>query len=75
MPYVLLRGKTLSCNKCWMDKENIEYWDTHQTMSDNTVWCANAKSKRVEETTAIIVNRYKAEVRAKYGNKKRHRQY
>ena len=27
------------CNKCGMDKENIEYWDTHQTMSDYKVWC------------------------------------
>ena len=57
-----------------MEQENIEYWDTHQTMSDNTIWCANTKSKRVEDMTADIVNRYKAEVRAKYGNKKRHRQ-
>jgi len=23
-----------------MDKENINYWDTHQTMSDYKVWCA-----------------------------------
>lgn len=22
-----------------MDKENINYWDTHQTMSDYRVWC------------------------------------
>jgi hypothetical protein len=29
------------CQKCGMDKENIEYWDTHQTMSDYKVWCAN----------------------------------
>lgn len=28
------------CNKCGMDKENIEYWDNHQTMSDYKVWCA-----------------------------------
>jgi len=27
------------CNTCGMDKENIEYWDTHQTMSDYKVWC------------------------------------
>lgn len=27
------------CDKCGMDKENIEYWDTHQTMSDYKVWC------------------------------------
>lgn len=29
------------CNKCGMEKENIEYWDTHQTMSDYKVWCVN----------------------------------
>ncbi len=29
------------CPTCKMDKENIEYWDTHQTMSDYKVWCAN----------------------------------
>ena len=28
------------CPTCKMDKENIEYWDTHQTMSDYRVWCA-----------------------------------
>jgi hypothetical protein len=28
------------CNKCGMDKENIDYWDNHQTMSDKNVWCA-----------------------------------
>jgi len=28
------------CKTCGMDKENIEYWDTHQTMSDYNVWCA-----------------------------------
>jgi hypothetical protein len=27
------------CNKCNMEKENIEYWDTHQTMSDYSIWC------------------------------------
>jgi hypothetical protein len=27
------------CNKCGMNKEHIEYWDTHQTMSDYKVWC------------------------------------
>ena len=27
------------CIKCGMSKENIEYWDTHQTMSDYKVWC------------------------------------
>lgn len=28
------------CKKCGMNKENIEYWDKHQTMSDSNVWCA-----------------------------------
>ena len=23
-----------------MKKEHLEYWITHQTMSDNTIWCA-----------------------------------
>ena len=27
------------CNKCGMYKENIEYWDTHQTMSNKEIWC------------------------------------
>jgi len=30
----------MTCNKCGMDKENISYWDDHQTMKDNNVWCA-----------------------------------
>ena len=30
----------MMCPNCKMDKENIEYWDTHQTMSDYKVWCA-----------------------------------
>lgn len=31
----------VGCNKCGMDKEDIRYWDNHQTMSDYKVWCAN----------------------------------
>ena len=62
------------CLKCGMEKENLEYWIVHQTMSDNTIWCANTRSKKVEEMTADIVNRYKAAVKSQYGNKKRHRQ-
>lgn len=33
-------GEIMNCEKCGMDKENIEYWDNHQTMSDYRVWCA-----------------------------------
>lgn len=29
----------MNCKTCGMDKEDIEYWDTHQTMSDYKVWC------------------------------------
>ena len=29
----------MGCNKCGMKKENISYWDTHQTMSDYSIWC------------------------------------
>jgi len=47
-----------------MDKENINYWETHQTMSDGHIWC----------TTKSIVDKAKAQVKARYGNKKRHRQ-
>jgi len=28
------------CNKCKMSREDIEYWDTHQTMQDGNIWCA-----------------------------------
>jgi hypothetical protein len=31
----------MNCQTCGMDKEDIEYWDTHQTMSDYKVWCTN----------------------------------
>jgi hypothetical protein len=30
----------MNCQICGMDKEDIEYWDIHQTMSDYRVWCA-----------------------------------
>jgi hypothetical protein len=33
----------MGCVKCGMKQENIEYWDTHQTMSDYRVWCTNGR--------------------------------
>jgi hypothetical protein len=30
----------MNCQTCGMDKEDIGYWDSHQTMSDYRVWCA-----------------------------------
>jgi hypothetical protein len=32
-----------NCPQCEMNKEDIEYWDTHQTMSDGRVWCVKRK--------------------------------
>jgi len=29
------------CNKCKMAREDIEFWDTHQTMQDGNIWCVN----------------------------------
>jgi hypothetical protein len=33
----------MDCSKCGMGKEHLEYWITHQTMQDNTIWCVNVK--------------------------------
>jgi hypothetical protein len=43
-------------------------------MQNGSIWCVNGKTRTVDEMTTAIVSRYKAEVKAKYGNKKRHRQ-
>jgi len=66
--------KKNECSKCEMSVKDPLFWETHQTMSDGNIWCPKGKSKTVDEMTKIIVNKYKAEVKAKYGNKKRHRQ-
>ena len=29
----------MKCQKCGMEQKNLEFWITHQTMSDNTIWC------------------------------------
>ena len=31
--------KPTDCSKCGMEQKNLEFWITHQTMSDNTIWC------------------------------------
>jgi hypothetical protein len=49
---------------CTIDRDDESFWDTHQTMSDGHIWCA----------TKSIVDKAKAQVKAKYGNKRRHRQ-
>lgn len=64
----------MKCDYCEMFKESETFWEIHQTMSDGTIWCTKSSSKRVDEMTKLIVNRYKEEVKQAYGNKKRHRQ-
>ena len=49
---------------CSIDKEDDSFWYTHQTMPDGHIWCV----------TKSMVDKAKADVRAKYGNRKRHRQ-
>jgi hypothetical protein len=43
-------------------------------MSDGNIWCPKGKTRTVDDMTRAIVNKYKAEVKSKYGNRKRHRQ-
>jgi hypothetical protein len=30
-----------TCGKCGISKNDIEYWDNHQTMTDYSIWCKN----------------------------------
>ena len=55
----------MDTNCCNISKDDEAFWDTPQTMSDGHVWCA----------TKSIVDKAKSEVKSRYGNKKRHRQY
>ena len=64
----------ISCIECNQISSDETFYETHQHMSDGRLWCVNRKSRSVEEMTNAIVNRYKAEIKAK-GNKKRHKQY
>jgi hypothetical protein len=53
---------------CSMDRNDEAFWDNHQTMSDGNIWCP------VKSMSDKILNNARSQVRAKYGNKKRHRQ-
>jgi hypothetical protein len=48
-----------ACHKCLMDKEDIEFWDNHQTMMDGHIWCVHSKTTRVDDLTESILDRYK----------------
>jgi hypothetical protein len=42
-PYELLKERPLKsndCEKCGISQKDPLFWETHQTMSDNKVWCA-----------------------------------
>jgi hypothetical protein len=60
----------IQCNKLDTDED---FYETHQWLPDR-LWCVNKKSRSVDEMTTAIVSKYRAEVKSKYGNKKRHRQ-
>ena len=64
----------ISCIECNQISSSEDFYETHQHMTDGRLWCINYKTRSVDEMTTAIVNRYKAEVKAKYGNRKRHRQ-
>jgi hypothetical protein len=53
---------------CSIGRDDESFWDTHQTMSDGNVWCT------IKKITDDIVRKANAEVKTKYGNRKRHRQ-
>jgi hypothetical protein len=58
----------MATNCCNISQDDESFWDSHQTMPDGHIWCT------VKTMTDKIVNKAKAEVNAKYGNKRRHRQ-
>lgn len=33
------------CIKCQMSHKDPIFWDTHQTMSDNSIWCTKITRK------------------------------
>ena len=33
------------CEKCHMEKNSDWFWEAHQTMSNGTIWCVNAKER------------------------------
>jgi len=36
-----LKNDWESCPTCGTSRNDIEYWDEHQTMSDYSIWCKN----------------------------------
>lgn len=37
--------ETSLCKKCYMSKESEWFWEAHQTMTNGTIWCANARER------------------------------
>lgn len=59
-----------SCIECNKSDTEDDFYETHQWLPDR-LWCVN---KRVDDMTQAIVKRSRAQVKSRYGNKKRHRQ-
>jgi hypothetical protein len=55
-------------NCCTIDKDDESFWTSHQTMTDGNIWCL------IKTMSDGIVKDFQSQVKAKYGNKKRHRQ-
>jgi len=62
------------CPTCLLSKQSEWFWDKHQTMADGHIWCVSSRTRKIDEMTTAIVSKYRAEVKSKYGNRKRHRQ-
>lgn len=63
------------CGKCnWDGPVDDSFWEIHQTLANGDWWCTKPSSTNVDDMTKAIVNRYKAQVKSTFGNKKRHRQ-
>ena len=41
--------KPEQCIKCEMEIKDPLFWETHQTMTDDWIWCAYAKITRMEK--------------------------
>ena len=37
--------KKNECEKCEMSYKDPLFWETHQTMTDNSIWCVNERNK------------------------------
>lgn len=41
------------CVKCQMSYKDPIFWDTHQTMSDNSIWCTHISRKDLNQFLGV----------------------